>query len=373
LPSEGWDPGAAILTANEALDRALDAAPDDLVFVSDSSLPPASTGKLLRFFRRRLEHELEPRWQSYYLLEKDPEVIQQVREFHEKMGERIGDDVDVVAGTGSAALLATVLTWARDHERSDRAAICSPPYVKVLSWLERLEFDVDFVYAPDSIEPLRWTLPEVPSFAVLTDPLWFAGRRLSMGMITELREWQDQTGSLVFVDGTFQYMPWREPLHERAALLDSARTIRLVCPTKSLAAHGFRFAYLLAPSGIADELRKLYRLMHGAASIADGVFAKVALRTLLSPISNRGMLGDAEARASRLEASPGCERMLEPESGYFVLVKPSDDLLDPSTIGMDQHCFGLCGYPGFVRVNVLNDEALMRFGADPDRKLANAA
>lgn len=360
---DGLDLGDEIVAANRRLDEALDAAGEDLLFVSDSSLPHPSSAPLLRTYRRHLERELEQRWRSYYLMEKDPSLAGRILEFHEQVGERLFDQ-QVVAGTGSAAMLATLFTWAAESERPERALVCSPPYVKVVHLLHQLGLPLEFVYDPGSIEPLRWRLPEERSFAILTDPIWFAGRRLSMGQIEEIREWQQRTDSLVFVDGTFQYMQWNEPLHERSALLDPQRTIRLVCPTKSLSAHGFRFAYLLAPAPIARDLRDLYRLMHGAASVADGVFANVAMKTLLSPLSNRGMLADAKARAQHLQAGDQCEQSITPDSGYFILLRPPEGFRGPGTIGMDQACFGLRGYPNFIRVNVLNDEALSRFGVE---------
>jgi len=51
---------------------------------------------------------------------------------------------------------------------------------------------------------------------------------------------------VVVVDGTFQYLQWAWPERcERTSTLLRERTIRLVCPTKSLALHGIRFACLL--------------------------------------------------------------------------------------------------------------------------------
>jgi aspartate/methionine/tyrosine aminotransferase len=361
LHEHDYDLGSEIDAANQRLDEELDAAGADLLFVSDSSLPHPSSGSLVGTYLRHLKKELEQRWRSYYLMEKDPSLTDRILRFHEQVGERLGDQ-QVIPGTGSAAMLSTVLTWAADAERPDRILICSPPYVKVVHLLHQLRVSAEFVYDPRSIEPLEWNLPEQKSVLVLTDPVWFAGCRLPMGAIEEIREWQQRTGSLVFVDGTFQYMQWHEPLHERSALLDPERTIRLVCPTKSLAAHGFRFAYLLAPARHARELRDLYRLMHGAASVADGVFANAAMKALLSPLGNRGMVADAKARAQQLGRSDRCEQAIPSDSGYFRLVHPIEGFCGPSTIGMDQACFGLRGYPGFIRVNVLNDEALARFG-----------
>ncbi len=352
----------SIIDANSALDQALDDAPADLVFLSDSSLPNPTTSTLLSRYRRELERQLDSEWQMYYLMEKDPGLSEQIRRFHAAMAESLPPEQEFVAGTGSAAFLSTILSWARERGEK-RAVICSPPYVKVPHWLQQLGFATKIAYDPLTIEPLDFTLPEERSFAILTDPIWFAGRRVPMGLISRLREWQERTGSLVFVDGTFQYMAWRQPLYERSSLLDPERTIRLVCPTKSLAAHGFRFAYAIAPPGIARELKDLYRLMHGAASFADGAFAQVAMKSLLSPVSNRGLVGDAARRARALAASSRCLQMIPPESGYFVFMRPAPGILSSSVLAMDPSCFGLAGYEDFIRVNVLSDEAMALLGA----------
>lgn len=67
----------------------------------------------------------------------------------------------------------------------------------------------------------------------------------------------------MFVDGTFQYLGWAGQQPELTSMLAAEATMRLVCPTKTLAMHGCRFAYLIAPEQLAGEVGELHGNLHG--------------------------------------------------------------------------------------------------------------
>ncbi|MBB5489818.1 hypothetical protein [Nocardiopsis metallicus] len=75
-------------------------------------------------------------------------------------------------------------------------------------------------------------LPEERTVLVPTDPVWYTGRRIPATVPETVAAWQRATGSLVFVDGTFQYMRRDGELREDSAHLPIGQTPRIVCPAQ---------------------------------------------------------------------------------------------------------------------------------------------
>ena len=97
-------------------------------------------------------------------------------------------------------------------------------------------------------ENFRVNLPDKKTVLVFVDPLWFSGRRVPVAVVSDIASWQERTGSIIFVDGSFQYMPWDGNRSEATSKLDITKTIRMICPTKILAIHGYRMSYALMPN-----------------------------------------------------------------------------------------------------------------------------
>jgi hypothetical protein len=129
----------------------------------------------------------------------------------------------------------------------------------------------------------------------------------------------------------------------------------MICPTKSLALHGIRFAYLLGPADILATLRWTCDSLTGSASAIDLRLAGQIMRVLLAENGNRGLIDYIQERYRSLRRD-GCivETVREPQCGYYVFGKVagcrSGDLL------MDAEYFDLSGHEGCVRVNVLSPD-----------------
>src|SRR5207253_6799495 len=78
-------------------------------------------------------------------------------------------------------------------------------------------------------------LPSRKALLLLCDPVWYAGRRVPLDKIAAIADWQKLTGSLVFVDGSFQFMQWNGTRREHTAMLDSDLTFRRISPIRASA------------------------------------------------------------------------------------------------------------------------------------------
>jgi aspartate/methionine/tyrosine aminotransferase len=110
--------------------------------------------------------------------------------------------------------------------------------------------------APAGITAPFLNLPNHRAALIVSDPVWIFGAPLHQDTVEQLANWQQSTDSIVVVDGTFQYLKWGDSIQvESTSILAQDKTIRIVCPTKSLCVHGVRFAYALLPDGWREQIR----------------------------------------------------------------------------------------------------------------------
>jgi hypothetical protein len=283
-------------------------------------------------------------------------LVAGIRALHEKFGEGSLEGIDILVGDGSMALLSALCLWLTEHEIHDVY------YIPPLHWgiahqlkiLRLRPFSVSSLHAFE--EGFLMRLPQRKSVLFLSDPVWYAGRRLTDEHVRILREWQESTGSLILVDGTFQYLQWDGSRRERTADLAPDRTFRLVCPTKYLLINGFRCAYLLMPRAHGDELTRLYDSMHGAPAVPNLMFAERVVEVMRTSEGNMPLVRHAITNYERIVATGALSHHIPPECGYFLFGKvnvPGDRILM-----LDQAHFELKGYPECVRVNLLNQRVM---------------
>jgi aspartate/methionine/tyrosine aminotransferase len=169
--------------------------------------------------------------------------------------------------------------------------------------------------------------------------------------ISAIGEWQRRTGSLVFIDGSFQYMQWDGTRREQTSTLEQELTFRLISPTKSLAIPFFRFAYLLHPSQFHDDFLFLYENIVGGANITDLAFARRSLEVLSKPESNGSLTTVLRDTYEHLVRRGLIRTEIIPECGYFVFALPKVEL--PGQAAMNQDYFELKNYPGYIRINLM--------------------
>ncbi|WP_280465748.1 aminotransferase class I/II-fold pyridoxal phosphate-dependent enzyme [Nocardia brasiliensis] len=291
----------------------------------------------------------------YAAVDEDDSLRAEIAEFHRRYdGVRYLPE-QVLVGGGSSTLLGTFCTWLMLSGR--RRIHYLPPVYYKFAYLFR-QYGIEPVAVADmhACQPgFELRLPCQPSLLILTDPIWYTGRPVPVAVLEAVRSWQVDTGSLVFVDGTFEYMRWDGGRAELAAGLVSELTIRMVCPTKFLSLHGYRCAWLLTPIGLRDELFRLHLNLHGEISLSDRLFAHRACEVMLNG-GNQALLDYVRDNYHTLLDRDAVTAAFDIETGYFLFAEPTGGRRDFLT--MDQEFFELRGYPRHVRINLLNTTAL---------------
>ena len=293
---------------------------------------------------------------AYSHLDEDVELCTRLSELHTNTyGESMRSPESFVPASGSSACLSSLLHYAR-HLGHVELCYLPPVYYNAIYWIRELDFRVTRV-APSpalgGMTPDGMALPPRRTLLWLTDPLWFAGQPLGIELLDEIRKWQGATGSMVIVDGTFQYMGWDGAGPEASAGLDPDLTFRLVCPTKTLALHAFRFAYVVAPHDLAAGFRDFQGRLHGAASLNDRLFAHRAISVLAA--EGASVLWEfVKRRFGQLVSAGAFADYLPPRCGYFVFARPACDA--GSFVGLSADCFEASSLDGFTRVNLLDDD-----------------
>jgi aspartate/methionine/tyrosine aminotransferase len=286
----------------------------------------------------------------YIYFDEEKSILESIQNLHlRREGLQLSRD-NLVAGPGSSSFLAAFSLWLRQCGFS-KVHYLPPIYHNFHFFLEMLDIEVTPLSAKHGFE-VDYTIdfPSYKTVLLLCDPIWYAGKALPIEHVKKIADWQRATKSLVFVDGSFQYMKWDRGKSENTALFDPNLTFRLICPAKALAVPFFRFAYLLHPSSVHREFLFLYESIVGGSSASDLAFAHRALEILDSDIAyaltdlfKNIFFALTERNLISTEVVPEC--------GYFVFAVPGISL--PNNVVMDQSYFELKGYPNYCRINLM--------------------
>ncbi|MFJ5921068.1 aminotransferase class I/II-fold pyridoxal phosphate-dependent enzyme [Kitasatospora sp. NPDC092948] len=291
----------------------------------------------------------------YSALDEDTALRDKIARMHARLDGVPYEAQNVVPAGGSSGLLATFVLWllVNGHRRIHYL----PPVYYKLAYLLR-EFGIEPVPVArahahqDGFDP---ELPAERTVLVLTDPVWYAGRRVPDRVLRAVADWQRATGSLVFVDGTFQYLPWDGRPGEASARLPVEQTLRLVCPTKYLSIHGYRAAHLLVPTVLRRPLADLHINLHGDVAVSDRLFAHRAADLMLAG-GNADLVGHIRDNHRALAASGALAAEVPAECGFFLFARPRASL--ERYLAMGAEFFELDGHEGHVRINLLNRTGL---------------
>lgn len=296
---------------------------------------------------------------SYIFFDAEKALIDSICRFHHDVeGLSLSSD-HVVAGPGSSSFLAAFAIWLL-RSGYEEVFYVPPLYHTFYFLLESLGIKLTPVSALHAYQPGHsMALPAHHAVLLMCDPVWYAGKSVPDNHIERIAEWQRRTESLVFVDGSFQYMKWSGERNESSAALDPDLTFRLICPAKTLAVPFFRFAYLLHPSAVHSDLVFLYESMVGGATASDLVFAHRALKVLEGDGTIEHVLPAYLARVYHTLVSRKLIRTaIVPDCGYFAFAEP---LARPSgLVTMDQSYFELTGYPDYCRINLMAAHRIYR-------------
>lgn len=202
-------------------------------------------------------------------------------------------------------------------------------------------------------EKFSINLPNKRSVLIFVDPLWFAGRKVPHSIISQIKAWQDKTGSTIFVDGSFQYMPWNGDRYEATSELDPSITFRMICPTKIMAVHGLRFSYALMPATLKLEFYHTYTNIYASSAACNVEFARESVIEMKSGEITRKIINLAKERYSSLVRHACIESSVPPDCGYFTFTKILSKL-PPDYKLMTQEFFEQKRYNGYAKLNLVS-------------------
>lgn len=288
---------------------------------------------------------------EYIYLDERPAITQAAVEFHQKHESLDLSRANVLAGAGSSSLLAAFVLWL--VKRAVRKVYYLPPIYHTLHFFfQLLGIEAIPVSRKQAFQlNFEMRLPEQSSILFLSDPIWYAGKRLPSETTTAIGQWQERTNSLVFIDGSFQYLNWSSNSREETAFLNKELTFRLICPTKALAVHSFRFSYLLHPSRFHTDLTFLYENLVGSVAGGNLAFGSRALQLLTTERRNRPLAEFLRETFEQLCMLGVLKTEIRPDCGYYVFAVPLKPV--PNQVAMGQEYFELADYPDHVRVNLM--------------------
>jgi aspartate/methionine/tyrosine aminotransferase len=187
----------------------------------------------------------------------------------------------------------------------------------------------------------------------MTDPIWFTGTAMSDDLIDEIREWQHKTNSFVFVDGSLQYLAWNGQHIEPTSRLAPQLTFRLISPSKQVAIHGYRFAYLLAPEHTHADLAWISANICGPASAESIEFAHEAIDAISKRSITPKLIDLAASRFKLLTGEGRIEANPAPSCGYSTFARIEIPLPANYPV-LDGRFFDQPGYGSCIKVNLLS-------------------
>jgi aspartate/methionine/tyrosine aminotransferase len=305
-------------------------------------------GDLIRAVSTASEHQDAI---SYCYLEDDIELSRQIRQLHMELDAVLPQSVFCASGATELLLsLCAFLSF-----KGIRELFYVPPlYFTVTYALRLLRIRPRPISARHPFEPeFSMNLPPRQTVLFLTDPIWYAGISIPKRVIDAVASWQLDTQSTVIVDGSFQYMRWNGSTEENTARLNPESTFRILCPTKSLAVHGYRFAYVLLPKDNLPDFARTHSNLHGSSNTSSLAFARQAISALRERSITNQLVTLIAERHSALRSKNRIGSSLQPDCTYFVFERLNIGL--PSSHGlMDGMFFEQRRYPDHVRLNLLS-------------------
>jgi aspartate/methionine/tyrosine aminotransferase len=293
----------------------------------------------------------------YTFFEAQSELRTAIKELHKV---RDGNEPEsVVCGGGTTSLLFAFATYLKSIGTS-RIYYIPPLYISLHIAFDAYGIEAVPVSTGQPYEPdFELMLPRDPgSILILTDPVWYAGVRIPQWVIAELIAWQQEMAALIFVDGSLQYLRWDGSDHEMSSGFVSGLTFRLICPSKQLCIHGYRFSYLLLPQSCERTFAWTYTNTFGAAASDSVAFGYEAIAALGRGEVARSLMAVASTRYEHLTKIGAIESSLRPNCGYFAFARINATLPE-NHLRLDGDYFAQQKYPGYCKINLLSPSIAM--------------
>lgn len=288
---------------------------------------------------------------DYNYIRGEDDLTELISEFHYSNKEPKYLFDEILTSHGSTTIISAFFIWLKSQGVTEVYYI--PPVYFTFHFFSNI-YGVTF--RPITKNHLyeknpKLNLPNKKTILIVTDPIWYSGFPIKENVIDSLKIWQEKTKSIIFVDGSFQYFKWDSTKYEFTSKLNRERTFRLLCPSKSVAIHGFRFSYLLLPQELYNTFDFILDNLMGSSNPYDVEFAKKCMQLLSSKKSNRKLIEYTRNIFEDLKNRNLIFTEINPSSGYFIfarLIKKKS-----SFSAMDGKYFEQLKYKDYVRVNLL--------------------
>jgi aspartate/methionine/tyrosine aminotransferase len=349
--SQNSDDGAPQGSVNEhyrALAFELDDG-DKGNFLSGWQCDNPFVGPLLEAVRRRCA---KIDYCKYTYFDADEALSEAVLDFHARVDR--ARPIAALSGAGASPLIFSFITYLAKL-KVKQVYYVPPVYHTIPVALDRYNISMVPVSEKQPYEDgFSLNLPSSKnSMLFMTDPVWYAGAAVSDLAFERIAQWQRDTSSVIFVDGSMQYLPWSGALDELTCQLDQNFTFRLVSPSKQLAIHGYRFAYLLMPENAHPDLAWIYANICGPASAESIEFAHEAMIAISEQRIPQSLINLAASRYKHLAERGIIEADPQPDRGFSVFAKVKSRLPTDYPV-LDGRFFDQASYPSRIKVNLLS-------------------
>jgi aspartate/methionine/tyrosine aminotransferase len=345
---------ARLLALHRNLDRELRSETRGRFFVSGwrTSHPLASQ------YIAAVSQPCDPKvLEAYSFLSDSADLEQEIRSFHQAFDGVFLEQGQAFPSVGSSPLIAALMLTLLARGVREITYI-APVYYLFYYYARMFGIRMSRLSASPlcKLDGGRFCLPDEKSVFLFSDPAWVFGWPVKEEYIDTIVEWQRRTESLVIVDGTFQYTQWDGKKKELSSRLDPKLTIRLICPTKSIALHGLRFAYLIIPAEIREDIRYACSNITGATGAQELQGAIATMRILGSAIGNR-QLREYIAGTFALAVNSRLigDVVVPPSATYYTMARLNERFLAQSIV-MSASFFELPFPEDVVRINLLHPQ-----------------
>lgn len=289
---------------------------------------------------------------KYSYFDSYADLINSIHYYHKNIDTN--PPQSVICGSGSTSLLSTFAAYLASEDIT-RVYYMPPLYITLHTALHRFKIETIAVSDKHPYEnDFTLNLPKVKNaFLLLTDPVWFAGIPIQKKIIEEICKWQSEYNATIFIDGSFQYMNWDDNRYETTSILNPAKTIRLVCPSKQLCIHGYRFSYMLAPNNISRKLNWTYTSLFGPASVDSISFGQKAIQAIIEGHIPKQLSYLIKSRYEILSSENAIQPLVKPQCGYFIFAKILEKLPENYLL-IDGSFFAKNDMPEYSKLNLLS-------------------
>jgi len=289
--------------------------------------------------------------QDYVFYSDDEELASLISQMHKKFDKKSYNISEILPGDGSTPFISAFCLWLLKNDIKEVYYV-PPMYYTFYYFLEIFKIKAKPVSGQQVYEKnVSLNLPQKTTVLIICDPVWYVGQSIKKDFIKQIDKWQKQTKSFIFVDGSFQYMQWSNNRYEETSIFDNEYTFRLICATKFLALHGYRFSYLLLPSKFYEEMLYLYANNVGSTNAYNPVFAKKAISIMLQKNSNIKLTKFIKSIYNELISNNSVQTEITPNCGYFMFGEVIKNI--DTFHSMTQEYFEQKKYPNYARINIL--------------------